>query len=235
MGEQEMYPVVEALYRYFDRARPGDDAYNAAISRQDLERYGGRMLLMAPAVIVETLRNAVMRQTLALHDDEAADMELQFLGLNLLSAYCSLIKAFGPGGVVGLYTAGLTLMNDEDVVALIGCALALLTGEPSLSPLEQHSLQSAVTALKQEFNKCYGTGCKVALAYALLKLGDKGPFRSFALPMLAPREQQRTLERLLGSRDLQEQQLVESLVLRAVVMDIASQGRAMPPGWRRPR
>lgn len=94
MDEREMEQLVDALHRYFDRARPDDDAHNAAISRADRERYGGRMLLMGPAVIVEGLRNAVMMQTMAFRDDAAADRELEILGLHLLFCYRSLVKAY---------------------------------------------------------------------------------------------------------------------------------------------
>ncbi len=33
MNEQEARQIVDALHRYFDRARPDDDTHNAAISR----------------------------------------------------------------------------------------------------------------------------------------------------------------------------------------------------------
>lgn len=84
MSEQEMHQVVDALHRYFDHAQPEDDAHNAAISCADRERYGGQMLLLGPAVIVEGLRNLVIRQTLAFRDDAAANMELIMAGLHLL-------------------------------------------------------------------------------------------------------------------------------------------------------
>jgi hypothetical protein len=42
MNPQDMLtPLADALRRYFTNARPDDDAYNAAISRADRERYGG--------------------------------------------------------------------------------------------------------------------------------------------------------------------------------------------------
>jgi|SRR3990170_417831 len=232
MSEQEMEQVVEALQRYFDRARPDDDDFNAAISREDRERYGGQFLLIAPAVIIEGLRNAVMLQTVSFRDDEAADRELQILGLNLLIAYRSLVKAYGMGGVTALVTIGLNVSSDEDIVALIACALALLAEETS--PMIKISLESAVASLKDEFNRRYGTGCKVALAYALLHLGVKGPFKTFAIPALAPREQQRAIERLLDSRGWEEQRLLDSLVLGSVMLDIASAGRVMLEWKRKP-
>lgn len=233
MNEQEMEQLVDALHSYFDRARPDDDAHNAAISRTARERFGAKYLLMAPAVILEGLRNAVMTQTLAFHDDEAADRQLQVLGLHLLFAYRSLVKAYGMGGVATLITLGLLPSADEDMVVLTACTLALLTEETS--PMFKMPLQSAVDVLKDEFNKRYGTGCKVALAYALLKLGVKDPFRTFAIPHLVPGDQQKSLERMLGFRDRSEQRFVDTLVLGSMIMDIASEGRAVRPwkGWKR--
>ena len=56
MNDQESRQLVDALHRYFERARPDDDAHNAAISRADRERYGGQFLLLAPAVMVGATR-----------------------------------------------------------------------------------------------------------------------------------------------------------------------------------
>jgi len=234
MNEQRMEQVVEALQHYFDRARPDDDAFNAATSKEIRERYGGELLLMGPAVIIDGLCNAVMLQTLAFRDEKAADKELQMLGLNLVLCYRSLVEAYGMGGVALLTTIGLS-MSDEDTITLIAYTLASLTEDNS--PLVDIALKSAVPVLRDEFNKRYGTGCKVALAYALLRLGVREPFKTFAMPHLVPREQQRSLERMLGSKDKAEQRFVEWLVLGSIIMDIASNGRAVPEwkGWKRKR
>lgn len=232
MDEREMKQLVDALHRYFDRARPDDDAHNAAISRADRERYGGRMLLMGPAVIVEGLRNAVMRQTLAFRDDATADRELEIIGLHLLFCYRSLVKAYDMGGVVSLITLGFLPDADEDVIALIACTLGLLIGEGS--PMVQIAMQAASDALRDEVNRRYGTGCKVALAWALLRLGITEPFKTHAVPALAlvTSESRQSLERLAGSRQRQDQRYLDSLVLRTVILDVASAGRALY-GWRR--
>ena len=118
MNDPESRQLIDALHRYFERARPDDDAHNAAISRTDRERYGGQFLLLAPAVIVEALRNLVLRQTMAFRDDATADRELELLGVHLLWCYRSLIKAYGAGGVMTLVSS-LRLVSDEDMVALI--------------------------------------------------------------------------------------------------------------------
>ncbi len=230
MNEREMEQVVGALHHYFDRARTADDAYNASISSADRERYGAQLLLMAPAVIVQKLRNAVMGQMLALRDDADADRELQAFGLYLIMAYCSLIKAYGMGGITTLAILGFLSETDEDMVALTACAFALLAQEAP--PVLRMPFQSAVDILRNEFNKRYGTGCKIALAYALLKLGAKEPFRTFAIPHLIPSEHQKSLERMLGSRDKAEQQFIDALTLGSIIMEIASEGRALPP-WKR--
>ncbi len=230
MNEREMEQVVDALHRYFDKARLNDDAYNASISRADRNRYGTLILLVAPAVIIEGLRNAIMMQTSAGWDDEDADRAIQALGLYLIMAYCSLIKAYGMEGVLTLSIFGFSPTVPDDVAALTACALALLSKETS--PMLRISLESAADMLRDEFNKRHNTSCKIALAYALLKLGAKEPFRTFAIPYLVPSEHQKSLERMLGSKDKAEQQFIDALTLGSIIMDIASEGRALP-SWKR--
>jgi hypothetical protein len=229
MNDQESRQLIDALHRYFERARPDDDAHNAAISRADRERYGGQFLLLAPAVIVEALRNLVLRQTLAFRDDTAADRELEIMGFQLLWCYRSLIRAYGIDGVRTLISS-LPLLSDEDTVALIAYALASLLDEPG--PMLRPVLP---LVLKPEFDRRYGTGCKIALAYALLRLGLTEPFRSFAPPYLAGSVPRKTIENLVSSRRPDEQRLLERYVVGAIVLDVASEGRAIPPtiGWKR--
>jgi hypothetical protein len=224
--------LVEALLHYFDRARPDDDAHNAAISRADRERYAAPFLLLAPAVIVNALRNLVMMQTLALRNDVKADRELELLGVHLLWCYRSLIKAYGMGGVAMLVTS-LPALSDEDVVAFIAYTLASLADDAS--PVIAFPLRSATFTLQDEFQKRYGTGCKIALAYALLRLGQTEPFRSFAPPYLAGSVTRKTIENLTTSRRPDEQRLLERYVVGAIILDVASEGRAIPPnmGWKR--
>ncbi|MFN3741199.1 MAG: hypothetical protein ACK4VW_00835 [Anaerolineales bacterium] len=232
MDEQELEQVVDALQRYFDHARPNDDAHNAAISRAARERYGGQMLLLGPAVIVDGLRNVVMMQTMAFRDDETADRELAMIGLHLLFCYRSLVKAYGADGVVSLTMVGFLPSIDEDMVALLACTLGLLAEDES--PMTKISLQAAVELLSDEVNRRYGTACKVALAWAALRLGNPAPFRTHAIPALelATSESRQSLERLANSSRRQEQRYLDSLVLRAVILDVASGGRALPI-WQR--
>jgi hypothetical protein len=234
MSRQEAEQAVEALRRYFASARPDDDAYNAAISRADRERYGGQMLLLGPAVIVEGLRHAVMRQTMTFQDDETADRELEIFGIGLLFCYRSLVKAYGGGGVATLTTLGLSLLTDEDVIAIIACTLGLLVEDES--PMIQVSLQAAASMLPDEVRRRRNTACKVALAWLALRLGNEKPFRDDAIPAMAliTADSRRDLERLARSRHSQEQRYLDSLVLRAVILDVASDGQALP-GWQRQR
>lgn len=232
MDEQEMEQVVDALHRYFDRARPNDDAYNAAISQADRQRYGGQMLLLGPAVIVEGLRNMVRMQMMAHRLDSAADRELEMMGVYLLFCYRSLVKAYGVGGVGTLSTLGLLILS-EDVVALVACTLGLLSEETD--PMLRLPLQPAALLIKEQFEKREGTGCRLALAWAALCLGIQEPFKTFGLPTLTailPREGRQFLERAWRLSDRESRNYIASLVLRSVLLDIASDGQALP-GWRR--
>lgn len=232
MDSQETQALIAALQRYFDQAKPDNDAHNAAISRADRERYGGKMLLMAPAVIVDGLRNFVMMQTLASRDDADADRELEVAGVHLLWCYRSLVKAYGSGGVMSLLMT-LPLTDVEDVVTLNAYTLASLTEDAD--PMIRVALEGAHPILEAEFNQRYGTGCKIALAYALLRLGQQEPFRSFAPPYLTDAVPRKTLEKLAASHRREEQRLLERHVVGAIILDIASNGRAIPPhlGWKR--
>lgn len=232
MNEEQMEQLVDALHSYLDHARPDDDAHNAAISRAARERFGAKYLLVAPAVIVEGLRNAVMMQSLAVRDNAAADRELQIIGMNLLFCYCSLVKTYGMGGVVSLTTLGFLPSANEDVVALIACTLGLLSEDAS--PMIKMSLQAATKSLQDEVSRRYGTACKVALAWAVLRLGFMEPFRIHAIPALTlvTSESRQRLERLINSRQKPEQRYLDSLVVRAVLLDVASAGRALR-GWQR--
>lgn len=232
MDSQNAQALIAALQRYFDQAKPDDDAHNAAISRADRERYGWKMLMLAPAVIVEGLRNFVMMQTLAFRDDAAADRELEMLGIHLLWCYRSLVKAYEIVGVITLVTI-LPLSSVEDVVALNAYVLASLTEDPD--PMIRTALGGAPVILKAEFDRRYGTGCKIALAYALLRLGQREPFRSFAPPYLAGNVPRKTVENLAASSRREDQRLLERYVVGAIILDIASNGRAIPPqlGWNR--
>lgn len=136
------------------------------------------------------------------------------------------------GGVVTLTTLGFPPTADEDVVALIACTLGLLAGEES--PMIKISLQAATRLLQNELNRRYGTACKVALAWALLRMGITKPFKTHAAPALAlvTSESRQSVERLAGSRQRQDQRYLDSLVIKAVILNVASAGRALP-GWER--
>jgi len=232
MNDQESQQLLEAIHRYFADARPDDDRHNAAISRADRERYGWRFLVLAPAVIVDALRSLVTWQTVRFRDDAAADRELEIMGFQLLWCYRSLIKAGGSDGVIAL-TMALLSLSDEDAVAPSAYTMASLTAEAD--PTLRWALGGAARILKLEFERRYGTSCKLALAYALLRLGQTEPFRSFAPPYLAGDVPRKTIEQLATSHRPDEQRLLERYVVGSIILDVASEGRAIPPnlGWKR--
>lgn len=137
------------------------------------------------------------------------------------------------GGVPTL-TMAMPLSSVEDVVALYACTLASLSEETD--PMIRIPLERAPVMLKPEFDRRYGTSCKIALAYALLRLGQQEPFRSFALPYVATNAAERkSLEKLVSSRRSEDRRTLEFHVMGGIILDIASDGRAMPPelGWKR--
>ncbi len=126
MNEQEMEQIVSALERYFDHAHPSDHAHNARLIQADLERHGPTLLLTAPAVMLQGLRNLAEEQTARAvfgADEAALDRELQAAGLFLLMTYASLLRAAGTGGVLAMRTAfPILLRQDEAAVTLMACA-----------------------------------------------------------------------------------------------------------------
>ena len=138
--------------RYFDQAKPDNDAHNAAISRADRERYGAELLIAAPFIILDRLRQMVIAQTLNFRDDAEADNQLVGFGLYHLAGYASLIKAFGAGGVASISTF-LPTLQDEDAAALTACALGLLAD--SSNPMIRMAVQSAASTLQQDIRRAY--------------------------------------------------------------------------------
>jgi hypothetical protein len=236
MDEQRMEQIVDALQRYFDRADPDNDDFNARLIQDDLKLYGGELLLLAPAVIIDGLRNAVdiqVRQQIFLGaDDDSLDSRLKGIGLMLFMEYASLIKAAGGGGVLALtLSLPLLLKQDEDVVTIIAYTLGTLAR--SRSPLIASAVTSTAELVRDLFQQAYNTSCKIALAYALFQCGSREPFKSYAVPRLARPEQRRILEQMLTPGDLR----LQAWVVGALIMDIASKGNATHPvyGWQHKR
>jgi hypothetical protein len=236
MDERKMEQVVDALQRYFDRADPDNDDFNARLIQEDLKRHGNELLLLAPAVIIDGLRNAVNVQT---HqqlfrgaDDESLDSQLKGIGLMLLMQYASLVKAAGSGGIMGLtLSLPFWLVREEDVVTIIAYTLGTLAR--SRSQMIASAAATATDLLRDLFQQAYGTGCKIAIAYALHQCNQREPFVSYAVPRLARAEQRHMLQQMLRPGDPH----LQAWVVGAPVLDLASNGGAFSSemGWQRKR
>ncbi len=237
MNEQHLEEILRALEAYFDQADPQDEAGNLRLAAPLLARYRGEALFLAPAVIQQGLRNAVEYQTrqslFGRMDEGLLDQQIRALGLALLTDYTHLLKAAGENAVFSLLPTLPILRRDraEDAIALIALAAALLWHR---SPPIWFSvtLKSSADLLEDEFRQAGNTGCKIALAYLLFLLDRRQPFLTYAVPRLAEPAAQGRLKALLSP---QRQELL-AWVLGAVLMDIASDGRAIAPemNWQRP-
>lgn len=231
MGEQE--EIVAALQRYFDNADPNDDNLNASLIQDDLQRYGVKLVLMGPAVIIIRLDRLVswQRPRALGVPEEILNFQLMETGRRLLTEYASLIKATGPFEILSLGAVLPTMLkqNLEDSATIIAYTLGVLAH--SRSPLLVTAVTSAMSGFEELFQRAYNTGTKIALAYALFENGQRAKFESYAVPRLTPPEQQNMLKRLLTPGNTQLQELVASML----IMDIASAGRALRPelGWQR--
>ncbi len=233
MNEHELEQIVTALERYFDQAHPTDHGHNARLFQAHLAQYSPQALIAAPAVLVQGLRNAADYQTLqALQGANEAelDRQLQEVGLFLLLAYASLLRAGGSGGVLAVRTAlPMLLRQDEDAVTLTACALAVLLRDAP--PLISTVLTGELTTYRDLFERARRTACKIALAFLMLACGQREPFQTYAPQYLALPERRAALRALIRPHDPD----LTAWTLGMIVMDLASGGSALPPelGWRR--
>lgn len=236
MDEQRAEQIVDILHDYFDRADPDDDAHNARVIQDNLKRYSSELLLLAPPVIIDGLRNAVeaqLKQQLFLGaDDETLDRRLKEVGLSLLMKYASLLRLAGGSSVMALiFSLPMFLNQDEDVVTINAYTLGTLAR--SRSAQIATAVTSATHLLSDVFQQAYNTGCKIALAYALFECNQREQFKSYAVPRLAQPQQRRALEQLVNPGNMS----LRAWVVGALVMDIASNGSAFgsEAGWQRRR
>ncbi len=236
MNEQSLEEILRALEAYFDQADPQDEAGNLRLAALLLARYRGQALFLAPAVIQQGLCHAVeyqMSQALGRMDEDLLDRQIRVLGLALLTEYTHLLKAAGENAVFSLLPTLPILRRDraEDAIALIALAAALLWHR-SPSVWLSVTLNTSADLLEDEFRQTGNTSCKIALAYLLFLLDRRQPFLTYAVPRLAEPAAQGRLKALLSPKS---QELL-AWVLGAVLMDIASDGRAIAPemNWQRP-
>ncbi len=233
MNEHELEQIVTALERYFDQAHPTDHGHNARLFQAHLAQYSQQALIAAPAVLVQGLRNAAEYQTLQAiqgANEAELDRQLQEVGLFLLLAYASLLRAAGSGGVLAVRTAlPMLLRQDEDAVTLTACALAVLLRDAP--PLISTVLTGELTTYRDLFERARRTACKIALAFLMLACGQREPFQTYAPQYLALPERRAALRALIRPHDPD----LTAWTLGMIVMDLASGGSALPPelGWRR--
>lgn len=241
MNEQEMEEAIVLLHRYFDAADPNDAAGNIHLIKRltgpQFTDLAGRLILLAPPVIIDGLCRLAQEQTaraiFAGANEDRLDFELKSIGLALVIKYAHLIQAAGSGGVMAV-TAMLPWLSKEaqdDAIAIVSMALVFLLQVED--PLSQLALETTLetASLQPIYERTYNTSARVALAYLLFERGQRDLFQRQAVPLLAPASQRRQLESLLrpGNRQLR------AWVLGAILLDIASQGAGIAPeaGWKR--
>lgn len=243
MNEREMEEAIELLHQYFDQANPEDAVGNIRLIKRlagmQFSEIAGRLLMLAPPVILDGLQNLVQAQTarsiFGRANEDLLDSELQAVGLALVMEYAHLIQAAGSGGVMAVTTMLPWLARDEqdDAIAILALALTFLLRAED--PLTQLALESALESahLRPVYDQVYNTSARVALAYLLFERNQRDLFQREAVPMLAIGPQRRQLESLLKPGNPQ----LHAWVLGAVLLEIASAGQALVPeaGWRRRR
>lgn len=243
MNEREMEEAIELLERYFDQADPEDAAGNIRLIKRltgmQFSDLAGRLLMLAPPVILNGLQNLVQAQSaraiFGRVDEGRLDAELQAVGLALVMEYAHLIQAAGSGGVMAVTTMLPWLARDEqdDAVAVVSLALTFLLRAED--PLTQLALESAIESahLRPVYERVYNTSARIALAYLLFERGQRDLFQREAVPLLAIGLQRRQLESLLNADNLQ----LRAWVVGAVLLEIASNGAgiASEAGWKRRR
>lgn len=243
MSEREFQELLELLQRYFTEADPQDPPGNIRLikrlSGMQFSEQIGMLLVFAPSFMLQELRDMVGKQTQRMifggyRDETQMDFELRSFGLALVMTYAHLIQAAGSGGVMTLVTMLPIWLaqQQEDEAALSALALSFL---PASEPLTQVALKTAVQVgvFSDAYRQAYNTATRIALAYLLFEQGQREPFKSYAVPLLARGKERRQLERILqpGSPQLR------GALLATLLLEIASQGRSIRPeaGWQRRR
>lgn len=244
MSEREFQEVIELLDRYFTDADPQDPPGNIRLIKRltGMEFSGqiGKLLLFAPSFMLQALRDMVSEQTRRMifggyRNEAQMDVELRSFGLALVMTYAHLIQAAGSGGVMALVTMLPIWLKQqqEDEAALSALALSFVAR--NADPLTQVALKSAVQAgaFRDAYEQAYNSATRIALAYLLFEQGQREPFKSECLPMLAMGEERRQLERQAQPGSLP----LRAWVMGAVLLEIASQGSGIRTelGWRRRR
>ncbi|GAB4505111.1 MAG: hypothetical protein Fur0043_21060 [Anaerolineales bacterium] len=243
MSEREFQELIELLDRYFTDADPEDAPGNIRLIKRltgmQFSEQIGKLLLFTPSFMLQALRDMVGEQTRRMifggyRNEAQMDVQLRSFGLALVMTYSHLIQAAGSGGVMALVTMLPILLKQqqEDEAALSALALSFL---PASEPLTQVTLKTAVQTgvFRDAYRQAYNTAARVALAYLLFEQGQREPFTSECLPMLAMGEERRQLERQAQPGSLP----LRAWALGAVLLEIASQGSGIRPelGWRRRR
>ena len=211
----EMQAIVGAIARYFGAATD-DEQHNLAIIRDDLQRYGAALVPMGLAYITHSLQE-LARGTVTdfLLDEAAGDAYIVEQGSTMASKVRSLVGGYGEMGVTVLLET--LKFTDEDTVALAACTLA---NQRFVRP-------SSVPQLRAALQGSYGSACKLALALALYRHGDRQWFES-----LAPKFVMRGSD--IGPQALEQ---AARSVFPVLALDIATNGLAYSgPGrmeWRR--
>ncbi len=240
MNEREVEQTVDLLHRYFDEANPSDPAGNIRLIKHlagfRFSEQAGRLILLAPAVILEGLHQLVdqqFMQALSGIREDQLDYQLKAIGLALVMEYAHLIQAAGSGGVMSVVTMlpVLVQQGQEDGATLAALALSFLVASSDI--MTRSALKSAVEsgAFQDVYDRAYNSATRIALAYLLFEHGRREPFRTYAGPRISTPDRRRVLESNLQPGN----PLIRAAVMELVLLDVASNGRAIPHelNWQR--
>ncbi len=240
MNEREIEQTVELLHRYFDEANPSDPAGNIRLIKRlagfRFSEQAGRLILLAPAVILDGLHGLVEQQFMqalsGIREDQL-DYQLKAIGLALVMEYAHLIQAAGSGGVMSVVSMlpVLVQQGQEDGATLAALALSFLVANSDV--MTSIALKSSVEsgAFQDVYDRAYNSATRIALAYLLFELGRREPFKSYAAPRISTPDRRHVLEANLQPGNPR----LRAAVMELVLLDVASAGRALPRklNWQR--
>ncbi len=211
--------MAQALEEFFDNA--GDSsAQNVSRFRYAITRWQDSLIPTGLEVIHNRLRR-IARSTLNMRGTEG-DRLIQDAGVLHVAIFQDVIVDTGSHGLNRL----VELLNrpDEDIAAL--AALELST--------DTLKNQKALQPLLQAFKRAKGTGFRLALAIALLSLGEVEPIKAMAVPYLTDQARLSSVANILrqanpsaNQKDIETvlyTKVAFPLGLKLVVWDIATDG-----------
>jgi hypothetical protein len=234
-----MDDIRKVIATLLEEAELADSSSNVSIFADAIARWGDLLVPVGIEVICQRLReiaSSTMNSAFLFSGvmERMGDQIIVNTGAKFIDVFADAVVATGPKG----YERLLFLLEgkDEDISAIA----ALLLAYP---PLVR---EKSITPLKKAYSKAFGTGLRIAIAFALLAQGDFGPIKELAPRFLGRKDSIEALRVFMmkqnphaSSNNIEERLygiVSTPSAIQIVCFDIATDGQAPRhtfPDWKR--